>query len=284
MTTTSQSGAGEWSADVWGALNQRAPDALSGRVQLLEAMATAPGYQEARRALLHDLGLTPGASVLEAGCGTGAALPDLLELLGPDAHVVGIDPTVAFIEVARRRAARLGAAHVEYDVGDMRALHFSDPEFDAAFCDKVLIHVGPTNVALGEMVRVTRPGGRVGALEHQAFHRMFTTTRPDLLDRLNDAYRQTTYDYWASVNLARHFHEAGLVDVRTGAFLAHARSLDEHPLWRRTLNGQVQEAVTTGRFTPEEGRAFAADLEELNARGEFNLWLVIQTAVGTKPA
>lgn len=284
MSRTEVGGVGEWRSDYWGSVNQSSAEALAGTIELLDMMGTEPTFQNARRMLLRDLGLIPGVSVLEAGCGPGTALADLVELLGPRGRVAGIDPTVAFIATARGRAAQVGASNARYEVGDLRAIPFEDNAFDAAFCDKVLVHVGPTAVALSELVRVTRPGGRVGALEHQLSHLVLSTTRPDLWARLNVEMSRTRYDSTVGVNLARHFHAAGLVDVQTQAVLGQVRSLDEHPFWRRNLNGNVRGAVAAGTLTPEEGATLMADLEELHTRGEFNLCFLLQTAVGTKPA
>src|SRR5437868_13413007 len=124
-------------------------------------MGTEPGFRAARLAVLRDLRLRDGTGVLEAGCGTGVALPDLLEVGGPNLNIIGVDPTEAFVTRARERAERLGARQATYKVGDIRALPLdSDSSLDAAFCEKVLIHAGPTSAALGELLRVVRPGGR----------------------------------------------------------------------------------------------------------------------------
>ena len=73
--------------------------------QILEAMGTEPGFHAARLAVLHDLNLRDSTSVLEAGCGTGVALPDLLEVGGANLQIIGVDPTDAFVTLARAGAA-----------------------------------------------------------------------------------------------------------------------------------------------------------------------------------
>src|SRR5438105_15254325 len=112
MTTAQPKSAAEWGTDFFGALNQMPAEVVTGLVESLEFARTEPGFHEARRAMLRDLGLAPGRSVLEGGCGTGAALPAVLELVGKTGQVLGVDPTVGVVEAARRRAAELGAATV----------------------------------------------------------------------------------------------------------------------------------------------------------------------------
>jgi hypothetical protein len=138
-------------------------------------------------------------------------------------------------------------------------------------------------VALAELARVTRPGGRVGAVEWLPDFAI-STSRPDLASKLNDVFRQAVYDYGVSVNLVRHFHDAGLSDVHTRAYLAHADSLDAHPFWRAFLVQQMPLFVQAGLISDEDGNAVVADLEALNRRGEFSASFIVQSAVGTKPA
>jgi ubiquinone/menaquinone biosynthesis C-methylase UbiE len=272
----------QWGADFFGGLNEMPPEAVDGIAQILEAMGTEPGFQSARRALLEGLELRPGAAVLEAGCGTGSALGDLIAHVGTAGTVRGVDPTAGFVEAARRRAAAAGAGNATYEIGDIRDLPVAANSFDAAFCDKVLIHAGPAVAALGELKRVTCPGGRVGALEWLPYFAL-SSTRPDLVARLNGMFRQALYDYDVSANLARRFRAVGLVDVHTRAFLAQSAGLDEHPFWRAFLVAQMPMFVHAGLLAAEEAEALVADLEERNAAGEFSGSFIIHICVGTKP-
>jgi ubiquinone/menaquinone biosynthesis C-methylase UbiE len=272
----------DWGSDFFGTLNDLPPEAVRGIGQVLEAMNTEPAFRQARRAMLQEWRLAGPCSVLEAGCGTGVSLEDLRELLPPGTRVVGIDPTVAFVEEARRRAAAAGMDGVEYAVGDIRRIPYAEGTFDAAFCDKVLLHVGPARAALGELVRVVRPGGWVGAVEWQpAF--VLSTTLPDVQVRVGDMLRKAVYDFWAAHNLPRYFREAGLSEIRTRAFLAYGDRLDQPPFWRAFLVEQIPLFVHAGLLSAEDGEAFRRDLQTLDARGEFRGSFVVHMAVGRKP-
>jgi ubiquinone/menaquinone biosynthesis C-methylase UbiE len=272
-----------WGSDFFGTLNDLPAEPVHAIGQVLEAMNSEPAFRQARRAMLQEWRLAGPCSVLEAGCGTGVSLDDLKEILPPGARVVGIDPTVAFVESARRRAAAGGVDGVEYAVGDIRRIPYADGTFDAAFCDKVLLHAGPAQVALRELARVVRPGGWIGAVEWQpAF--VLSTTRPDVEGRVAEMFRKAVYDFWAAPNLPRYFREAGLTDVRTRAFLAYGERLDHPPFWRAFLIQQVPLFVHAGLLGAGDGDAFVADLEALDARGEFRGSFVVQMAVGRKAA
>jgi ubiquinone/menaquinone biosynthesis C-methylase UbiE len=280
-TEANQRGAADWGSDFFGALNEMPAEPVTGISHILEAMASLPAYHDARQWLLQNLGISQGSAIIEAGCGTGAALSDIISVVGKTGRVTGNDPTKAFVESARTRAAQLGAANARYEIGDIRSIAAGNGEFDAAFCDKVLIHAGPPKTALTEMARVTRGGGHVGALEWLPFFAV-SSSRPEALDAFNAIFRKACYDYFVSLNLARHLHSAGLKDIRTRAFLAHTDSLDAHPFWRAFIFQQMPMFVHVELIDQVTAQTLLGDLEALNSKGEFSASFIVQAAVGTK--
>jgi ubiquinone/menaquinone biosynthesis C-methylase UbiE len=274
-------GSEEWGSDFFGGLNELPPEPVAGIGQVLDTMATLPAFQEARRWLLGSLGVPAGGSILEAGCGNAASHADLHAIVGPGGRIAGVDPTKAFIETARSRTGGQGPARATYETGDIRALPCKDGEFDAVFCDKVLIHAGPASAALREMARVTRRGGRIGAIEWLPF---FAMSARDVagLAAFNTIFQKAVHDYFVSANLARHFHEAGLENIRTSAFLAHTTSLDEPPFWRSFIVHQMPMFLHAELIGELQARAFLNDIETLNSAGAFNASFIVQAATGSK--
>ncbi len=90
-----------------------------------------------------------GASVLEAGCGTGLILERVARFAG---EAWGFDLSAGMLAQARAR----GLAAVQASVTD---IPFPDERFDVTYSFKVLAHVEPIRSALAEMARVTRRGG-----------------------------------------------------------------------------------------------------------------------------
>ena len=234
---------------------------------------TQPGYA----------GRIPGRAAVGAGeprYSIAAHHADLHALVGPRGRIVGIDPTKAFIESAQSRSKQQGPANATYEIGDIRALPSKDGEFDAAFCDKVLIHAGPASAALREMARVTRPGGGIGAIEWLPF---FAISATDLtaFAAFNAIFPKAVYEFFVAVNLARHFHAAGLQNVRTHAFLAQTTSLDE-PFWRAFIVHQMPMFIQAGLIEEAQASAFLNDIEALNAAGTFSASFIVQAATGRK--
>ncbi|MBN9159767.1 MAG: hypothetical protein BGO98_26755 [Myxococcales bacterium 68-20] len=113
---------------------------------------------EGGKRLVERLGLEEGAPVLDIGCGTGRLTRWIGERLGSRGSVVGIDPLVERIRLARSH----GGA-VRFEVGQAEALDaFEDASFDAVCMSSVLHWVTDKAKALAEIRRVLRPGGRLG--------------------------------------------------------------------------------------------------------------------------
>src|SRR5437763_2299346 len=119
----------------------------------------AATMRESGEALVQRIGVKPGMKVLELGCGDGTtALPEAK--LG--AEVLGVDIATNLVEAGNRRAKEHGLANCKFQEGDASNLgQLPDQSFDlvvsifgAMFAPK------PFEVAK-EMVRVTRPGGRI---------------------------------------------------------------------------------------------------------------------------
>jgi len=115
--------------------------------------------RQSGEALVQSLGITPPLRVLDLGCGDGTtALP----LARAGAEVVGIDIARNLVEAGNKRAAAAGLGKLKFQEGDACNLEgVTDHSFDlvvsifgAMFAPK------PFDVAK-EMVRVTKPGGRI---------------------------------------------------------------------------------------------------------------------------
>ena len=116
--------------------------------------------------LVAELGIAPGQSVLDAGCGPGR---HSLALARRGIDVVGVDLSPDFIELAQADAP----ANARFEVHDIRALPF-DAEFDAVLClcqgGFGLLGGGPDEaVAMQALARALKPGGRLALSAFNAF-------------------------------------------------------------------------------------------------------------------
>ncbi|MFF4749652.1 class I SAM-dependent methyltransferase [Streptomyces sp. NPDC002514] len=121
-----------------------------------------PDDGPAYAAAVAALGLRPGDRVLDAGCGTGRALPPLRAAVGTSGVVVGVDLTPAMLhEVVRAGRERDGRLLL----ADVIALPLRTAALDAVFAAGLIAHLPHPTEDLRELARVVRPGGTL-ALFH----------------------------------------------------------------------------------------------------------------------
>jgi ubiquinone/menaquinone biosynthesis C-methylase UbiE len=105
--------------------------------------------------------LKAGERVLDVGCGTGAVARTAAPRVGSAGRVVGVDTSVARIQVAESLPAPDGAP-ITWRIGDATALPDADASYDVVLCQQVLHLIRDRETALREMHRVLRPDGRLG--------------------------------------------------------------------------------------------------------------------------
>ncbi|NXY99075.1 methyltransferase domain-containing protein [Streptomyces sp. BR123] len=103
-----------------------------------------------------DFGLRPGDRVLDAGCGTGRALPALRAAVGPSGTVLGADVTPQMLAAAQRAGRDAEGALL---LADVARLPLRDAALDAVFASGLVAHLPDPAANLRELARVVRPGG-----------------------------------------------------------------------------------------------------------------------------
>jgi len=106
--------------------------------------------------------IEPHMSVLDVACGPGIVA---CAAARNASRVTGIDLTPAMIDQAQKRQRALGLSNLEWRVGNASALPFSDGAFDVVLTRYSFHHLAEPMVALREMKRVCRPGGRLVVID-----------------------------------------------------------------------------------------------------------------------
>jgi SAM-dependent methyltransferase len=225
------------------------------QAERLELRARAADEVRAREEYLDLLAPKPGERVLDVGCGSGVVTRALSRRIAPGGMAVGVDPSAAFLKVAREYAdaAVLGAT-IEFREADCRKLPFEDASFDAVIAATVLAHVPDAEKALPEMVRVTRPGGRVGVFDFDGD--CFLIAHPDR--ELTRRIVAAQCDHGAvNGRLIREMpgllSAAGVEDVKVKAFM---------PLERGAGSFYADFAARAARIASEAGAITQHELAE----------------------
>lgn len=109
------------------------------------------------QAVVRAVGVRRGQRALDVGCGPGALTRQLVDLLGAD-QVAAVDPSSAFVD-----ACRVRNPGVDVELASAELLPFDDDSFDIVLAQLVVNFMADAHAGVGEMRRVTRSEGVVGA-------------------------------------------------------------------------------------------------------------------------
>ncbi|WP_326764109.1 methyltransferase domain-containing protein [Streptomyces sp. NBC_01591] len=248
------------------------PDAF---VYLDRVAATDLG-RSYKKHMLDELGIRPGETVLDLGCGPGTDLGALAEAVTQTGTVIGIDHDRATVDAARDRTAERG--NVTVRMGDMHDLPLPDRTADRARTDRVLQHVADPVGALREARRVLRPGGRLVMGEPD--WETLTVDHPD--SGLSRAYTQYVAD--EAVHNARIGSQ--LARLATGAGFAVPLVIPVTPVFRdvRAADGilglerTARRAIGAGYFTEEAARRWLDHLTDGPFLATVTFYIVVAEA------
>jgi SAM-dependent methyltransferase len=251
-----------------------------GVVATLEERGHTRGYLDVVAAVADALDLRPGRRVLEVGCGSGVLCRWLARRIGGDTPVVGVDVNRYFLREAAALAAQEGlAGRIDFREGDATALPFADASFDAVLSATVLEEVDADR-ALAELVRVTRPGGRVGAVVRATdvpfwYH---LALPPDLKAKAERVSGPGAGPGGcADGSLLRRCRAAGLADARAWLQMATLYpGRDTWELWAYYQNWAL------GALRDDEAAAWRVAVSQAEAAGTLFWAFPHHCAVGTK--
>ena len=252
-----------------------------GAVANLESRGHADGFLRMVQALTDAAELQPGETVLDVGCGSGVVDRWLGRRTAGKSRIVGVDINRYLLQEAAALARKENLeGTVEFREGSAEALPFPENSFDVTLSITVIEEVDARQM-LAEMVRVTKPGGRVAVIA-RAMDMPFLINlplQPELLAKIGapGAIGSVATQGCADASLYRRFHEAGLTSVKMfpqlPAFAGSAASVL-----------QFMQNALVGKLTEEEARQWQSARAKAEAEGTFFMAWPHHCAVGTKTA
>jgi SAM-dependent methyltransferase len=250
-----------------------------GFIPVLEGRAASAGYRRMVRTVVEAVAPRPGERILEVGCGSGAVIRWLAEHTQRGHAFAAVDINRYLLREAEALAGKAGLRDViTFKEGNGEALPFDAGSFDVTLSLTVM-EEGDAERMLTELVRVTRPGGRVAAIVRGEDVPAILTVplRPELHAKAIRALPTGVVEGGcADVSLYRRFHAAGLVDIRR---LPQFAVYDDP----RALMPQHYQSRILSALAPEEADEWRAGAALAEAEGAFMLGVPHHCAVGTKP-
>ena len=140
--------------------------------------------EELERRVRRLLGPFSGSEIaLDSGCGTGALAAALAPHVG---RVIGADTNLEYLDAARA----LAIENAEFVEGDATELPFEYGRFDISGCVRVLHHLRRPELAVSELARVTRPGGRILIVDQLGSIDPLRSLELDRFERVRDSSHQ----------------------------------------------------------------------------------------------
>lgn len=172
-------------------------------------------------ALLGRIGLEPGHSAIDLGCGPSGILDLLSAAVSPGGRVVGLDADPAHVALASEYVRTHGLANVEVMSADARHTGLLSESFDLVHARTLLVTIPGPDEVVAEMVRLARPGGWVASQEPDTEHALCYPPLP-AWDRLRDIFRTSFSRSGASLLIGRRltelYRQAGLEEIEVVAY------------------------------------------------------------------
>jgi ubiquinone/menaquinone biosynthesis C-methylase UbiE len=250
-----------------------------GMVASLEGRGHTAGYLSVVGKLLETAHPEPGEVILEVGCGTGVLDRWLAHRTGGANRIVGVDINPFLLRQATALARQEGLEHlITFQEGNAEALPFPDNSFDVAMSSTVIQRVDADRM-LAEMVRVTKPGGRVAVVGHA--HDMPRWVNLPLRVELK---AKVEAPGWADesghprgcdeASLYQRVHRTGLSQIKMFPQLA---TFDD------ASRLQQLQASILPTLSPDEAMEWRSAVTQAEAEGTIFIATPFHCAVGTKP-
>ena len=213
------------------------------------------------------IGIAPGATVADVGCGPGAVSTLVAELVGPAGRVWAVDQDRRSLATAQQLAAQLGLTNVSFQAGRADDTGLPAAAADVVMMRHVLAHNGGREQAIVDhLATLVRPGGFVYLVDVEAQGARVRPAEPDIVD-ISDRYRsfqaQRGNDLSVGLRLGELVAGAGLELVDFGG----RYDIFSQPGFRPPSWAARQMMVDAGCATPDDVARWGAAFERIDASG-----------------
>jgi SAM-dependent methyltransferase len=219
-------------------------------------------------ALLDRVALRQGQRAVDLGCGPRGILDLLAERVAPGGRVVGLDADPVHVALAAEFAVRQGLAGVQVMAGDARRTGLPSDSCDLVHCRTLLVNLPEPAQVVAEMVRLTRPGGWVAAMEPDTEYAMCyppNAAFARICEIFPAVFSRNGADQMIGRRVPELFRQAGLGDVGIDV------KAQVYPVGnsRRTIRLDLVRAMRPQVVAM--GLASEAELDELDAAARTHL-------------
>ena len=234
-------------------------------------------FQPIKQRSFELMNIEPGHKVLDVGCGNGADLAALRKYKR-GVNAVGIDTDESMVIEANEQ---LTSDSNYATLMSIESLSYRNGLFDSVRAERVFMHLDNPAKALDEMIRVTKPGGRVVIVETD-WASLSLAAVPQVTERFINTYRIS--EFLRNGMAGRYLYgmlKSRLDDVRVEITPLHTHELAVFDVM--SLNQDIEaEIISKHPALKSDLRELRTNMEGLNREGAFFAGVNILTVSGTK--
>ena len=227
-----------------------------------------------------------GHVVLDVGCGSGAITRGMVDLVGPDGHVLGIDTSDELIKHARQTFGEIKNLH--FEVADINK-YSPDQKFDVISSARVLQWVANPREILVKMKSLLKPGGCISILDYNHEKIQFTPDIPHIVKKFYDAFllwrKDAGMDNLIADHLKQMFEEIGMhtIVVEDRSEISQSDSetfFDEIVIWKKVAEMRGKQLVADGYLSEEDRQAAIHEYQQWMEKDARHMKLYLRAVTG----
>jgi ubiquinone/menaquinone biosynthesis C-methylase UbiE len=232
--------------------------------QQQEELAATADMVAQRQAMLDLLHLRSGERVIDAGCGNGALVRDMLKVVGNKGYACGVDNSEIMIGLAQKICPQ-----ATFLKGDATDIPVQDAEYDVLTTSQLLCFVDEVPNALREFYRILRPGGRLLILDTDWGSLVWNSRNQSFMDKVMKMYITPYAHPYLPRSLSKQLLQAGFTSLQRHSFalLNWERNADSYS--QQTSEFVRQLMRKSPDFTEDDWQEWDRDLRETEAAGEY---------------
>lgn len=239
-------------------------DSDIGKLQRL--MAESIAGTSRRNAILSEMRIQPGDTIIDVGCGAGHLLPHLAKAVGGSGTIYGLDPNTDQMEQAKKQCEDFQNIIFIEENADKSDLQ--DESCDSATSTQALEYIPNVDAALDEITRVMKTGGAFVNISILWDHFKFFGADKKLNDKVHEAFRAHCSHQMLPMELPGKLAHRGFGRIRDKSLAFVITKRDENSPARYTEAVMANFALTQG-MTEAEVSDWKSQLEAAEQQGRF---------------
>jgi len=228
--------------------------------------------------------LKKGDKVLDVGCGPATDTITLASLVSETGQVFGVDVDEQQIMLANQKAIDVGANKwLIHRLADGHQLPFDTDYFDSVRSERVFQHNTDSKQLLKEMIRVTKPSGKIVVLDTDWSTMSIDTDLVDIEQKIKKFHvEKVIKNGFSGRQLYRMFIESGLKDIHVEMVPVYVTDyqVSRQVSW---LDVTEQSALEAGVISKQELDELHANLEKIDSEGKYFATILQIMTAGSKP-